>query len=70
MILSLVCTLSSSVYANQPLSESTQALVRAQLWHEGIVVDSTHNSRGSFDSVTSYPEELTVAVDLLDREKR
>lgn len=50
-------------------SPRTKDLVRAKLWHQGIEI-TEDSGKNNFDAVVDYPEELIVAVELLDQEKR
>lgn len=68
-ILSLVCLMftSLSVYSfDFPMNEfSTKKIVRAKLWYEGVRVDS-NSLKSNEDMSFKLPEELSVAIDLLD----
>jgi len=69
LVLILCSFMSSSVFANQFLNLPTQEIVRANLWHQGIEQPNTVENN-SFDAAVNYPEELVVAIELLDLEKR
>lgn len=58
----------STAFAEQALHLHTSELVRAKLWHDGIhkVLDFKQVALEKYN----YPEELRIAVEILDAEER
>jgi hypothetical protein len=61
--------LTQTAIANELLKLPTGAAVRAQLWHHGIESNEIKKVEG-FDAVVDYPEELIVAIEIWDAEKK
>lgn len=71
IILTVMALSLQSTYAFDGPTSGVGQLVRAKLWHEGIKEQASNiDGVNSFKSDVNYPEELVVAVEILEQEKR
>lgn len=74
-VVGIMCSfIAGSVCASETLTLSTKELVRAKLWYEGIEAapkDDMSEGESQVESARlNYPEELMVALDILEEEKK
>lgn len=69
-IVVFLCSLTTQIsFASGERDFSVKQLVRTKLWHEGVDVTTSQQNKAENSLSSNYPEELSIALDIIEAKK-